>query len=256
MKKKQTVIVTGGGSGIGKACSRKFAAEGFRVALADIDEVALDRVSSELRAEGADCLTIVTDVARGEDCVRVVDVVESKWGRIDVLVANAGIQTGGSLLTTSDSDWEQILKINLNGAAYCCKAVLPVMQARKSGSIVIVSSVNALVGSPRMAIYDMSKTALLGLMRSLAVEFGSDNVRVNAICPGNTITDFHINKLAADGISVADIHAAMQDYGVLGRAAEPSEIASSIHFLASDAASFVTGHTLVVDGGFSIKAGG
>lgn len=121
-----------------------------------------------------------------------------------------------------------------------------------SGSIVIISSINAMVGSAGMAIYDMSKAGVLALTRSLATEFGEHGIRVNAVCPGNTLTDFHINTMAEKGVSIEQIHAMTNGYGLLGRIAEPGEIANAVHFLASDEASFITGHSLVVDGGFSV----
>ena len=123
------------------------------------------------------------------------------------------------------------------------------MLARGAGSIVIVSSINAIVGSAGMTVYDMSKAAVLALMRSLATEYGEEGIRVNAVSPGNTITDFHINRMAEKGVSVEQIHEMTRGYGVLGRAAEPEEIANAILFLASDEASFITGQALAVDGG-------
>lgn len=252
---KKSVIITGAASGIGKACVRRFARAGYRVALADIDDAALAELSAELTASGVESLCLTTDVASAEDCALMADAVTTAWGGIDVLVANAGVQIGGSLLSTSSEDWSRILDINLNGAAFSCRSVLPAMRLAGSGAIVVVSSVNAIVGSPEMAVYDMSKAALLGLVRSIAVEFGADGIRANAVCPGNTITDFHINNMASKGLSVEDIREAMSGYGALGRAAEPVEIANAVHFLGSDQASFVTGHTLVVDGGFSISGG-
>ena len=176
----------------------------------------------------------------------------SAWGRIDMLVANAGVQIGGGLLEADEGDWERILAVNLKGVAYCCKAVVPAMLQQGSGAIVVVSSVNALVGSAGMAIYDMSKAGVLALMRSLATEFGQRGIRVNAVCPGNTLTDFHVEKMARKGVSVEQIREMTSGYGLLGRIAEPDEIANAIYFLASEQASFISGHALVVDGGFSV----
>ena len=126
------------------------------------------------------------------------------------------------------------------------------MVKRGAGSIVIISSVNALVGTPGMAIYDMSKAAVLALTRNLATEFGTHGIRVNAVCPGNTLTDFHIEKMARKGVSVEQIRELTRGYGLLGRIAEPAEIANVVLFLAGEQASFVTGQTLAVDGGFSV----
>jgi len=198
----------------------------------------------------------VVDVAQEADCGRAADEVLARWGRIDVLVANAGVQIPGGVLDAGEADWERILGVNLKGVALSCRSVIPALRERRAGSIVVVSSVNALVGSAGMAVYDASKAGVLALMRSLAVELGADGIRVNAVCPGNTITDHHINRLAEQNVTLQQIREMTRGYGALGRAAEPSEIANAIYFLASDEASFITGHTLVVDGGFSISGPG
>ncbi|HNP35934.1 MAG TPA: SDR family NAD(P)-dependent oxidoreductase [Woeseiaceae bacterium] len=250
----QSVIITGAASGIGKACALRFAASGYRVALVDVDSPGLAMVADEIAQVGSETLQLEADVSVAEACEEVAKAVEFEWSNIDVLVANAGVQIGGSLLTTSDEDWARILDINLNGVAYSCKSALPRMRAAGRGAIVVMSSINALIGSREMAIYDMSKAGVLGLMRNLAVEFGREGIRANAVCPGNTITEFHIGRAASRGLDTSDIRAAMKDYGALGRAAEPAEIANAVHFLASDEASFITGQTLVVDGGFSITS--
>lgn len=245
-------VITGAGSGIGKACAQRFAASGARVAITDIDADALAGVAADINAQEGECLEFVADVADQDACRRVADAVLSAWGHIDALVANAGVQIGGSLLDATDDEWDRILGVNLKGAAYSCKAVLPAMRDRGTGAIVIVSSVNAIVGSPGMAVYDMSKAGVLGLTRSLAAEFGPDGIRVNAVCPGNTITDFHINRMAERGVTVEQIRDMSKGYGLLGRAAEPAEIANAVHFLAGEEASFITGQALIVDGGFSV----
>jgi len=245
-------IVTGAGSGIGKACALRFAAAGAKVALTDLDLAALEAVCAQVTAAGGEALPFMADVADPHSCENVARQVLAAWGRIDSLTANAGVQIGGSLLDASEEDWNRIIGVNLKGVAYSCKAVIPAMLEQGAGAIVLVSSVNALVGSPGMAIYDMSKAGVLALMRSLAAEFGARGIRVNAVCPGNTLTDFHINNMAKKGVTVEQIHAMTKGYGLLGRIAEPVEIANAIYFLASGQSSFITGHTLVVDGGFSV----
>jgi meso-butanediol dehydrogenase/(S,S)-butanediol dehydrogenase/diacetyl reductase len=244
-------IVTGAGSGIGKACALRFAAAGARVALTDLDPSALEAVCAQVTAAGGEALPFMADVADPHSCENVARQVLATWGRIDSLIANAGVQIGGGLLDASEEDWNRVIGVNLKGVAYSCKSVIPAMLEQGGGSIVLVSSVNALVGSPGMAIYDMSKAGVLALMRSLAAEFGPRGIRVNAVCPGNTLTDFHINNMAKKGVTVEQIRAMTKGYGLLGRIAEPVEIANAIYFLASGQSSFITGHALVVDGGFS-----
>ena len=251
-QRSTTAIVTGAGSGIGKACVWRFARAGMRIALLDVSGESLQAASAELENDGVESLAILADVSDPVACAGAAREVLDSWGAIDVLVANAGVQIGGNLHDTDPDDWQKIIDVNLNGVAYTCGAVIPAMQARGAGSIVIVSSVNAIVGSPGMAVYDMSKAGVLALMRSLAAEYGGQGIRVNAVSPGNTITEFHIDRMAARGVSIDQIREMSSGYGLLGRAAEPAEIANAIHFLASDEASFITGHNLVVDGGFTV----
>jgi 2-hydroxycyclohexanecarboxyl-CoA dehydrogenase len=247
-------IVTGAASGIGKAAAGRLSSAGDRVALVDRDQEAVAAAASKLEADGGQVISLAVDIGSSESFGAAVAEVLAAWGRIDVLVANAGVQIGGGILDTDPADWAKTLDVNLNGTANCCRAVLPVMCGQSSGSIVIISSLNAVRGSAGMTVYDMSKAALLALTRSLAVEFGNQGIRANAVCPGATLTEFHINRAAKEGISEADIRQRMSGYSLLGRPAEPLEIANVVHFLASDEASYVTGHTMIVDGGHSIRA--
>jgi meso-butanediol dehydrogenase/(S,S)-butanediol dehydrogenase/diacetyl reductase len=249
---KQVAIVTGAGSGIGKACAIRLAQAGMRVALTDLDPSRLEAVAAHITEQGGEVLYLVHDVADEAAGQRVTSQVLSTWGRIDILVANAGVQIAGSLLNATEQDWDTILAVNLKGVAYCCKAVIPVMRDQGIGAIVMVSSINAVVGTAGMAIYDMSKAGLLGLMRNLAVECGKDGIRVNAISPGNTLTEFHLDKMTEKGITLEQIEEMTQGYGLLGRVAKPAEIANAIFFLASEQSSFITGQNLIADGGYSI----
>lgn len=247
-------IVTGGGAGIGRACVEYFAAEGYAVVAADVDAEAAALVAGAATGRrGGDVLGIRCDVARSADCEKVAALALERWGRIDVLVGNAGLQTAGRLLDSDDATWERLVAVNLKGLVNSCRAVLPHMIAQRDGRIVLVSSINALLSPPGMTFYDVTKTGVIGLARSLAVDHGVDGIRVNAVCPGATLTDHHLQLAAARGQSEADLRARTRGYGLLGRVAEPAEIAAAIHFLASDRASFVTGTTLVVDGGFTAK---
>jgi len=250
--REKVAIITGAGAGIGKACALRFANAGFNVLVSDLSEDAVNTSCKLITDNGGKAIGCLADVSLENDCREMAASALKTWGRIDTLVANAGVQDGGSLLDSDESDWEKILGVNLKGAAYSCKAVLPDMIENQSGAIVINSSLNALFGNPGMAIYDMSKAGTLGLMRSLAVEYGGQGIRVNAVCPGATITDFHINRMAKEGVTVEQLRDMTKGYGLLGRAAEPVEIANIIHFLASDESSFITGQAIVADGGFSV----
>lgn len=250
----RTVVITGAGAGIGRACARRFAAAGWAVVVVDADPARAAAAVREIGLAGGTAQAVHGDISDPASAAEAAQTALQFGDRIDALVANAGIQTGGRLLDMAAADWQRVLAVNLDGVAHACRAVLPAMIRRRSGSIVIISSVNVLQPVPGMAAYDASKAAVAGLGRQLAVEHGSDGVRVNVLCPGNTITDFHIDRLAAKGITVEQIRDLTRGYGLLGRAAEPDEIAACAQFLAGADASFVTGQVLVADGGFSLSA--
>jgi meso-butanediol dehydrogenase/(S,S)-butanediol dehydrogenase/diacetyl reductase len=248
-------LITGGGAGIGRACAVRFAREGFRVLVGDVCEEDGERTRQMIRDSGHEALFRPGNVAREADCAAWADAALDAWGRIDVLVANAGARVMGSLLQATEEDWRLILDVNLKGVAYSAKAALPAMIRQRSGAIVIISSANALVGRAGMPLYDATKAAVLSLARSLAVEHGKDGIRVNAICPGYTMTDYHERNAGARGISPEQLRAQNDGYALLGKPAEPSQIAAAVYFMASDDASNITGQTLMVDGGLSVTAG-
>jgi NAD(P)-dependent dehydrogenase (short-subunit alcohol dehydrogenase family) len=254
MSTASVCIVTGGAAGIGRACVEVFAGHGYRVIAADVDGDGAERAASEIAARtGADVVGLPCDVSDAAACARVATFALERWQRIDALVGNAGLQIKGRLLDATDAEWDRLVAVNLKGIVNACRSVLPTMIARRDGRIVLVSSSNAVLAPAGMAYYDMTKTGVLGLMRSLAVDHGRDGIRVNAVCPGATLTDHHLRLAAERGMSEQDLRKRTEGYGLLGRVAEPVEIARAIHFLASDAASFVSGATLVVDGGQTVR---
>lgn len=255
MTNQPVAIVTGGGAGIGKACAARFAQEGWRVVVSDISREDGERACALIRENGGEAVFCRADVSRETDCAAFAQAALDAWGRIDALVANAGVQISGSLLDASESDWDKILGVNLRGVGYSCRAALPTMIAQHAGAIVIISSLNAAVGVAHMPIYDASKAGVLGLMRSLAIAYGKEGIRVNAVGPGATLSDFHLRRAAESGMTADDLRAKTQGYGLLGRAAEPEEIAAVVYFLASKDASNVTGQFLLVDGGASLTVG-
>lgn len=252
MGERRVALVTGGAAGIGRACVRRFAADGWAVGLLDHDPQSGRSALRELNEAGADALLSVGEVASEEDVRGFTALATERWGRIDALVANAGARVFGSLLEATEADWELILGVNLKGVAYSCKHVLPAMLEAGGGATVIISSANALVGRASMPLYDATKAAVLSLTRSLAVEFGPRGVRVNAVCPGFTVTDYHTRR---SGSTADELFERSAGYGLLGAPAQPSEIASAVCFLCGPDAAKITGQTLLVDAGLSVTSG-
>jgi 2-hydroxycyclohexanecarboxyl-CoA dehydrogenase len=249
---RKVAVITGGGAGIGRACALRFAREGYAVAIGDVSSDDGNATLKTLRDAGAGAEFVQGDVAEESSCQELARAALAAFGRIDALVANAGARVFGSLLDATEADWERILGVNLKGVAYACKACLPTMIGQKRGAIVIISSANAILGRADMPLYDATKAGVLSLTRSLAVAHGKDGIRVNAVCPGYTMTDYHERKAAARGVSPEQLRASAGKINLLGGPAEPHQMASAVWFLASDDASHVTGQTLMVDGGQSV----
>ena len=244
----KVAAITGGGAGIGFATARRLASEGCRVALLDAAADDLEKALRALEADGAEALGIHGDVAARDTCDALVAAALERWDRMDVLVANAGVRAFGSLLEATEADWERVLAVNLKGVAYACVAAAEGMRAcGDRGAMVLVSSANALLGRDSMPIYDAAKAGVLSLARSLAVELAADGIRVNSVCPGFTVTDFHVRRAAGHGRTADDLRATQT--GLFRRPAEPGEIAAAIAFLASGDASYITATNLMVDAG-------
>lgn len=250
----EVAVVTGGGSGIGEATARLFAEEGARVLVVDRDEAAAVAVSDAINAKGGVAMPYRVDVSVEKEALSIASVVVERFGKATVLVNNAGVRVYGLITEVTEASWDEILGTNLKGVAFCSKGLIPVMVRSGGGSIVNVSSANALVGRASMPQYDATKAAVLALTRAMAVAHAKDGIRVNAVCPGPTITGYHLRRAAERGIPEAEYRAqaASANVGILKRHAEPREIAYAILFLASREASYITGETLMVDGGLSV----
>lgn len=251
---RKAALITGGGGGIGFACARIFCAEGAAVTLVDASAEALDRTVSALNeaVPGARVATRVADVADADQAVESVDAALAAHGRLDILVNNAAMRHYAALADATPSDWEAVVGVNLIGTASHCRAALPALRASGKGSIVNVSSCYAVTGRKGMGLYDATKAAMLALTRTLAFEEAANGVRANTVCPGSTLTDFHVSRATAAGKSVDVLVKERQDTSLLARWASPEEIAWPILWLASDEASFITGTTLMVDGGLHV----
>jgi 2-hydroxycyclohexanecarboxyl-CoA dehydrogenase len=243
-------VVTGGACGIGRACVERFTRGGSAVVFTDRSEVDGLEAARVFRDQGSRVSFLAGDVSDFGHCQQAIDTAVAQFGRVDMVVANAGVQTSGSLLEATSADWEHVISVNLMGVVNICKAAIPVMLAQGAGSIVVVSSLNALRGFPGMAAYDASKAAVIAVTRDIAVEYGG-RIRANAVCPGATLTDYHARRAAERGVGLDELRQSTRGYGLVGRAAEPMEIAAVICFLAGPDASFVTGQAIVADGGYS-----
>ena len=248
----KVAIVTGASKGIGKATAVAFVAEGAAVAIADTDEELAQATAGGIQANGGQALAIPTDVSQDEQVSAMVDRVLNKWGRLDVLVNNAGIYMQADAIGTSLEDWESILAVNLTGPFLCTKHAVPAMQENGGGVIVNVSSEAGLVGIGGQVAYNTSKGGLIALTRGCAVDFADEGIRVNAVCPGTTDT-----PLVQEAVNRAPDPAAarreLEEVRPLNRLGRPEEIASAILYLASDEAGYATGSILSIDGGYTAQ---
>ncbi|MGE0725046.1 MAG: SDR family NAD(P)-dependent oxidoreductase [Alphaproteobacteria bacterium] len=247
----KVAIVTGGAGGIGAATGELFCREGARVALVDVDAAALAVVAARIRERvaGAVVLTIERDVGEEASAAAVVSRTLEACGAIDVLVNNAGIRAYEPLAEARAETWQKILAINLLSYAYLAREALPALRRSGRGAIVNVSSTHAVNPRAGMGQYDVAKAGIVSLTRTLAFEEAASGVRVNAVCPGLTLTPFHVRRFAADGKSEQDLRTERVDHNLQRRWADPMEIAHPILWLASDEASFVTAAVLMADGG-------
>jgi 2-hydroxycyclohexanecarboxyl-CoA dehydrogenase len=250
----RVALVTGGGGGIGEAIGRLFAEEGAAVALVDSDTAAVEAAAAgiEKAVSGVKVSATTADLTNEPAVQRAVDEAVTRFGALDTLVNVAGVRVYVPLAEAHAKDWEFILGVNLLATAYCCKAALPALRRSGRGTIVNISSVYGVIGRAGMGQYDATKAAVLGLTRALAVEEAPHGIRVNAVCPGGTITPYHIRRAANRGVSEADLRAERKGENLFGRWAEPREVAYPILFLACDESSYITGATLMVDAGKSI----
>jgi NAD(P)-dependent dehydrogenase (short-subunit alcohol dehydrogenase family) len=251
----KTVVVTGGALGIGRAVCELFAERGAVVSLIDWDEKAGNETCSAIEQNGGKALFQKANVASFDEVHAAIEVTHASFGSIDSLVVSAGIQRYGTAVSTDEAQWDEVLDVNLKGAWNAARSAIPFIKKNKSGSIVNVSSVQALASQQNVLAYTVSKHGLLGLTRSMAMDFAKDGIRVNAVCPGTVDTPM-LKWAASLDPNPQSVYDACNAMHPLGRIAQPREIAEVVSFLAHESASFVTGAVWTVDGGLLTQIGG
>lgn len=246
--------VTGAGAGIGRASALALAAQGAAVAVVDVDAEAARAVAREIEAAGGQALAVVADVSTAEGAVRVAAAARDGLGGLDVLHNNAGIQRYGTVVTTTEEGWDEVLRVNLKSVYLVSHACVPLIRERGGGAIVNTASVQAFASQAGVAAYTASKHGILGLTRSMAVDL-APSIRVNCVCPGSVDTPMLRAALAGAPDPTATWRA-VERMHLLGRVARPEEIASVVVFLAGPGASFITGAAIPVDGGLLVPLGG
>lgn len=244
----KVALITGGASGIGFATAELFVREGAAVLIADRDSAAGERAVAALTALGARASFVRADVARAADCEAAVEAAVARYGRIDILFNNAGITRRANVVETTEAEWDEVMAVNVKSMFLMCKYAVPVMRRQGGGSIVNTASGWGLVGGKDAVSYCASKGAVVLLTKSMAVDHGAENIRVNCVCPGDTDTAMLRGEARQLGLEETALVAAGANRP-LRRVGQPPEIAQAVLFLASDRASFVTGDALVVDGG-------
>ncbi|MFX0134545.1 MAG: SDR family NAD(P)-dependent oxidoreductase [Candidatus Hodarchaeota archaeon] len=255
--KDKVVILTGAASGIGRSTAILFAKEGAIQILSDISEAGL-KETLELIEDGKDRTTIMkVDVRNPDELKNMIDSTIEKYGRIDVLIVNAGVVRVGQIETFPDEDYDLLIDVNLKGTHYTCKYAVPYFKKQKSGSIITLASVAAHIGQIAHANYCSTKAGILGYTRALALDLAPYNVRVNSVSPGATDTPMlqsDVAKQARDrGVTYEEVKKEFEQEGVMGRWATPEEIAMGILFLASEESSYITGTDLRIDGGWTTQ---
>jgi len=245
---RKSVIVTGGGSGIGRAAALAFASEGARLIVADVNQSGAD-TAQQIRDQGGDAAFVRTDVARSADCAAMVDAAVKLYGRLDIAFNNAGINLAvAPIAEVNEQDWARILGVNLTGVFLCMRHEIPAMKRSGGGAIVNTASVGGVIGTAGVTAYCATKHGVVGLTKSAALDHIADGIRINAVCPGGTRTE-----MLAEWFKDAAVEQRALAHTPIGRMASPEEIARAVLFLASDDASFMVGHAMIADGGLTAQ---
>ncbi|MDJ0716611.1 MAG: SDR family oxidoreductase [Prochloraceae cyanobacterium] len=247
----KVALITGGGSGIGRSSALAFAREGAKVAIADLSPEAGEDTVKLIQQANGEAIFVKTNVANATEVRALIKKVVAVYGSIDCAFNNAGIEGNkSSAVACSEQNWERVIDVNLKGIWLCMKSQIPYMREQRGGSIVNMASVAGLrSGLPRLSIYTASKHGVVGLTKAAAVEYARAGIRINAICPGFIQTPM----LERDEETFSQLKASIETLVPAGRLGTPEEVAEAVVWLSSDAASFVNGHAMVVDGGYTTR---
>lgn len=249
----KVVVITGAAHGIGRATAAVFSAEGAIAVLADVEHAVAEQAASEIVAAGGKACAVECNVSQGESVRRLVANVIERFGRIDVLHANAAIQINKQAVEISEEEWDNLHDVNLRGVFLVCKYVIPVMRTQKKGAIIITSSGHAFATYPNCSAYAATKGGELAFMRGLALDYARDGIRVNCVIPGATDTRL-VQGYINDSENPDETRRRLLESIPLRRLAAPEEIGRAVLFLASDYAGYITGTSLAVDGGLLAQA--
>jgi NAD(P)-dependent dehydrogenase (short-subunit alcohol dehydrogenase family) len=246
----KAAVITGAGSGIGQATALLFAGKGAKVAVVDLDSDAGAKTVDMIKDDGGEAIGVIADVSRAADAHRMAKTVMDIFGRIDVLVNNAGVFTEGNVVDTSEEDWNRILGVNLSGVFLCMKYCIPEMIKGGGGVVVNISSEAGLVGIGNQVAYNVSKSGVIALTKSAALDFAGDNIRVNCLCPGRVLTPL-VKEVIRNSQDPEATRRLLSEDRPMKRMGKPEEIAAGILFLASDEVAYATGTVLSIDGGYT-----
>lgn len=247
--KDKAVIITGAGRGIGKEIALAFARQGADIAAIDLNLPEAEETAAEVRTLGMRALAIGADVSKWDEVERMANSVNEKFGKIDVLINNAAVWAGlkgTPFFQLTGDDWDKVFSVNVKGLFFCCKSVFPFMKEQGKGKIVNISSAVHFIGAPYLVHYAASKGAVVALTRSLAKELGDYKINVNAVAPGITMTEAGKEK------ATKEMHEVLVNRRAIKRPQEAEDLIGAITFLSADESDFVTGQTIVVDGGVAL----
>jgi NAD(P)-dependent dehydrogenase (short-subunit alcohol dehydrogenase family) len=250
--KGKVTIITGGADGIGKETALLFGREGARLVIADYDSEKVAQIENLLKERGIESFFIKTDIRNSAEVQQMAELAIKRFGRIDILVNNAGAAGAVPVVELTEDNWDRIVDTNLKGVYLCCKYIIPKMIQGGGGVIVNMASVLAFIGRARASAYNAAKGGVVALTKNMALDYVANNIRINAVCTGFVDTDL-VRRYVNASENPAKTYEELVQLHPMGRLAKPEEIAYSVLFLASDESSFITGSSLIIDGGYSAR---